>query len=138
VNDVFMGIIAAAVLVIAVVQVTVAILALRATKQIGQLTAKLDHDIRPIVANLQSITTDAARATAMAAAQVERADKLFADLAVRVEETITSVQNTVAGATRGGAWLSGIKAALAVLRDLRAPATRRPSHAEEEDALFIG
>jgi hypothetical protein len=138
VSEVFMGIIAVAVLVIAVVQVAVAILALRATKQLGHLTAKLEQDIRPIVANLQAITAEAARATAIAAVQVERADKLFADLAARVEDTIASVQHTVAGAARGGTWLTGIKAAIAALRDLRAPAPRRPSHAEEEDALFIG
>lgn len=144
-NDVFMGIIAGAVLVIAVVQVAVAILALRATREIGQLSSRLDQEIRPIVANLQAISRDAARATALAAVQVERADRLFADLATRVEETIAnvqhtvaSVQHTVAGATRGGAWLAGIRAAIAALRDLRAPSARRPTHAEEEDALFIG
>ncbi len=140
-----MGIIAVAVLVIAIVQVALAIAALRATQQLGQLmakveqlTARLEQDIRPIVANLQAITAEAARATAIAAVQVERADKLFADLAARVEDPIASVQHTVAGAARGGTWLTGIKAAIAALRDLRAPAPRRPSHAEEEDALFIG
>ena len=140
-----MGIIAVAVLVIAIVQVALAIAALRATQQLGQLmakveqlTARLEQDIRPIVANLQAITAEAAKATAIAAVQVERADKLFADLATRLEDTIANVQQTVAGATRGGAWLAGIKAAMAALRDLRAPGARRPTHAEEEDALFIG
>ncbi len=130
-NDVFLGIIAVSVLVMATIQVTVVIMALRATQRISTLMSQLEQDIRPLVANLQAITGDAARAAAVAAAQVERADKLFTDLATRLDHTLASVQSTVLGATRGSsAWLAGLKAALAALRDLRhvieqAPRRRR-------------
>jgi hypothetical protein len=138
VNDVFLGVIAIAVLVMAVVQVTVVVIALRATRQIGHTMTRLEQDLRPIVSNLHAITAEAARATAMATAQVERADRLFAELSGRLEQTIVSVQTTVAGAARGSTWLAALRAVIAALRDLRAPSARRPSHAEEEDALFIG
>jgi hypothetical protein len=138
VNDLFLGVIAVAVLVIAVVQVAVVVTALRATKQIGHAMTRLEQDLRPIVTNLHAITAEAARASAVAAAQVERADKLFAELSARLEQTIATVQTTVADATRSSAWMAGLKAIFAVLRDLRAPSRRRPAHAEEEDALFIG
>jgi hypothetical protein len=105
----------------------------------SRLASQLEQEIRPVVANLQAITGDAARATAVAAAQVERTEKLFTELATRLDHTLTSVQNTVLSATRGsGAWLAGLKAALGVLRDLRQPASTRPATVEEEDALFIG
>ena len=70
---------------------------------------------------------------------MERADRLFTDFAARLDETLATVQNTVIGATRGsGAWLAGLKAALAVLRDLRQSPRTRSASVEEEDALFIG
>lgn len=138
-NDVFLGIIAVSVLVMAAVQVAVIVMALRATQRVSRLTSQLEQEIRPVVANLQAITADAARATAVAAAQVERADKVFTDFAVRVDETLASVQKTVLGATRGsGAWLAGLKAAVGVLRDLRHSPHSRNATVEEEDALFIG
>jgi hypothetical protein len=139
VNDVFLGIIALSVLTMALVQVVVVVLALRASERITQLTTQFEQEIRPVVANLQAITADAAKATAVAATQVERADKLFNDLAVRLDQTLASVQDSVVGATRGGgAWFAGLKAALAVLRDLRQSPRTRPASVEEEDALFIG
>ena len=138
-SDVFLGIIAVSVLVMAAVQVTVVLMALRTTQRIGRLMAQLEHDIRPVVANLQAIAADAARAASVAAVQVERADKLFDDLAGRVDQTLATVQSTVLGATRGtGAWLAGLKAALATLRDFRSSSSRRAAAVEDEDALFIG
>lgn len=136
-SDVFLGIIAVAVLVMAAVQVAVVVMAARAAQRVSVLTTKLEQDIRPLLANLQSMTSDAAKATALAAAQVERADKVFTDMTGRLEQTLSTVQAALLGATRGGVWLSGLKAALAAFRDLRGPA-RRPSNVDEEDALFIG
>jgi hypothetical protein len=139
VNDVFLGIIAVSVLIMAVVQVAIVILALRATERISRMTSQFEQQIRPVVANLQTITDDAARATAVAAAQVQRVDQLFSDLAARLDHTLLAVQDSVEGATRGGAaWLAGLKAALAVLRDLRQSSRARSASVEEEDALFIG
>jgi hypothetical protein len=139
VNDVFLGIIAISVLMMAVVQVAIVVLALRTTERITRLTSQFEQEIRPVVTNLQTITADAARASAVAAAQVERADQLFTDLAARLDHTLAAVHNTVLGATRGGgAWLAGLKAALAVLRDLRQSSRTRSASVEEEDALFIG
>ena len=138
-NDVFLGIIAVSVLMMAVVQVVVVVLALRATERITRLTSQFEQEIRPVVANLQMITADAAKATAVAATQVERADKLFIDLAARLDYTLAAIHNSVIGVTRGSsAWLAGLKAALAVLRDLRQSPGTRSASVEEEDALFIG
>lgn len=137
-SEVFLGVIAVAVLVMAVIQVAFVVIAARAAQRVSRLTTQLEQDIRPLVANLQAITTEAARATAIAAAQVERADRLFTDMSTRLDQTLTTVQDALLGATRGGAWLAGLKAAFAALRDLRSPSRRRSSTVEEEDALFIG
>ena len=138
-SDLFLAIIAISVLIMAVIQIAAIVLALRAARRVGELTNRLEQDIRPMLGSLQSIAADAAKATATATLQVERAEKLFAELSVRIEQTVASVQDTVVGATRGGAWLAGLRNVLSILRDLRQPSRgRRPSPVDEEDALFIG
>lgn len=135
----FLGLIAAAVLVMAAIQVAAIVLAARAARRLDRLADRLEQDIRPVVTSLQALTADAARATALAANQVERADRLFSDLAVRVEQTLAAVQeNLITPAREGFAWLAGLKAVLAAFRDLRAPARPRPAGVEDEEALFIG
>jgi hypothetical protein len=137
VSDVFLGVIAAAVVVMAAIQVAVVVIASRAASRIAALAAQLEQDIRPLITNLQTITADAARATAVAAAQVDRADKLFAEMSTRLEQTLTTVQEAMLSAARGNAWVAGLRAVLAAFRGFRAP-SRRGSNVEEEDALFIG
>lgn len=137
-SDLFLGVIAAAVLVMAIIQVVFVVVAARAATQVAALVARLEQDLRPLITNMQAISSDAARATALAAAQVERADRLFSGVAAQIEETMATVQGAVLGVTRGGAWLAGLKAVMGAVRDLRTPSRRRPAAVDEEDALFIG
>lgn len=138
-NDVFLGVIAFAVLVMAAIQVGAVVAAARLARRLDRLTAQIEQDIRPVVQNLNAMTSEAARAAALAAAQVERADQMFAELAHRVDFTLNTLQNRVFGPAREGvALLAGLRAALGAFRDLRDGGRRRPSAVEEEDALFIG
>ena len=138
-NDVLLGIIAVAVLVMAVVQVGVLVYAARLARRVDRLTAQIEQDIKPIFADLHSLTTDAARAMALAVAQVERADRLLSDVASRVEQTFEMLQTTILRPLRdGAALLAGLRAALAAFRDLRDAGRARSAAVDEEDALFIG
>jgi hypothetical protein len=76
--------------------------------------------------------------TTMAAAQVERADRMFADLTRRAEQVMAAVPTLLGPAGKGLAFLNGIKAALAAIHELRRSSRRGPAHPDEEDALFIG
>lgn len=137
-TDVFLGLIAVAVLVMATIQVAAVVFAARAARRVGDAVSRLEDDVRPIVRNLQVMSEEAARATAAAAAQVDRAEKILADFSRRADETLATLQSTILAPARDGlAILHGIKAALAALRSPGDPRTR-PTHAEEEDALFIG
>jgi hypothetical protein len=139
VNDLFLGIIALAVAVMAAIQVGAIIVAARLAKRVDRLATQLEEDIKPVFQNLQTLTTEAARAAALAAIQVERADKVFSELAQRVDQTLVTLQSrVVAPAREGFAVFAGIRAALAAFRDLRETGRRRPAAVEEEDALFIG
>jgi hypothetical protein len=137
VTDLFLGVIAAAVLVMAAIQVAAVVAVARAARRIDRIADRFERDIQPVVASLQALTADAARATALAVTQVERADRLFSDLSRRVEQTLVTVQETLlAPAREGFAWLSGLKAVLATLRDLKP--SPQPAGVDEDDALFIG
>lgn len=137
-TDVFLGIIALAVLVMAIIQVAVIVFATRAARRVGDVVSRFEDDVRPIMRNLEVMSAEAARATSAAAAQVERAERMLGDLSRRVDDTLATLQNTILAPARDGlAVLNGIKAALATFRSGDAPRSR-PSHAEEEDALFIG
>jgi hypothetical protein len=137
VTDLFLGVIAAAVLVMAAIQVAAIVVAARAARRIDRIADRFERDLQPVVASLQALTADAARATALAVTQVERADRLFGDLSRRVEQTLVTVQETLlAPAREGFAWLSGLKAVLATLRDLKP--SPQPAGVDEDDALFIG
>jgi hypothetical protein len=139
VNEVFLGIIAVAVTLMAAIQVGAVIVAARVAKRVDRLASQLEHDIRPVFQNLSTMTAEAARAASLAATQVERADRMFEDLTQRVDATLNTLQNRVLGPARhGAALLAGLRAALDVFRDPRDARRKRPSAVEEEDALFIG
>jgi hypothetical protein len=141
---VFLGVIAVSTLATAIVQVAVVIFAARAARRVGERLTQLEESIRPIVANVQRISEDAARATASATAQVERAERLIDEIARRVDETMTEVQTTILGPARSGwAIFQGLRDVLGAFFD-RGPRTSRPRSAgpspavAEDDASFIG
>jgi hypothetical protein len=138
VTNVWLGIIAVAVLVMAVIQVAAIVFAMSAARRIGQVADRLEQNLNPVVSNLQTITSEAARMTTLAAAQVERADRMFADLSRRADQVMAAVPTLLGPAGKGLAFLNGIKAALAAIHELRRSSRRGAAHPDEEDALFIG
>jgi len=144
VTDVFLGVIAISVLAMAIGQVTAVVVASRAIRRAGETLGRIEETIRPIVANVQQISEDAARATAIATAQVERAERLMDDVTRRVDETMTAVQDTILGPARTGwAVFQSVRDALGVFFDRGRRPTRPRTHgpspaATEDDASFIG
>ncbi len=137
-TDVFLGIIALATLATAITQITVLVAAGRMAKRVAEAVEQLEQDVKPLIGHLNAIGRDAARAASLATAQVERVDRLFGEVAVRVEQTLTSVQATIgAPAREGRALLSAFRAAMQAIRELRQHPRTRPGRGEDEDSLFI-
>jgi len=137
-SDVFLGVIAVATLAIAIAQVGVMVAAGRLARRVDRLTDQFEQEMRPLFGHLNAIARDAARAAALATAQVERADRLFTDLAARVEEGVASLQSTIGEPAREArALLIAFRAAFDVLRELRDSRRARQGRADDEDALFI-
>ena len=136
-RDVFLAVIAVATVAIAVAQIAVIVAAAAAAKRVGRLAETFERELKPLVGHLNAIGRDAARAAQLAAAQVERADRLFADLSVRIDETMNLVQaSVIAPAREGRALLSAVRAMFQAIREIR-QARARQSRSEDEDALFI-
>jgi hypothetical protein len=151
-NDLYLGLIAFGVIVMAAIQVMAVVAALRAARRVGEMAARFEQDVRPIMHNLQKVSEEAARASTQAAAQVDRLDALAAGIARRVEDTAATLQHTILQPARDGlALLDGLKTFIAGFREPRAsspgpapqeaqaPFTGRPAHhAPADDELFIG
>ena len=140
-STVFLGIIALAVSVMAAIQVGIVIYGGRLARRVDALATQVEHEIKPLLAHLTTIGEEAARASTLAAAQVERVDRLFADVSQRIEETAHAVQSAIVAPAREGlALISGVRAAFDTFRGMRqasAGPARAASH-DEDDPLFIG
>lgn len=138
-SDVLLGVIAIAVVTMAIVQVAAIVFALRAARRVGDAVDRFERRVEPLVASLQTLAADASRATTVATAQVDRAARIMTDLSKRVDDTAAALQaSIVAPAREGYAVLQGLLAALAAIRAGIARTPKRPAVGEEEDALFIG
>ena len=136
-RDVFLGVIAVATLAIAVAQIGVIIAAGLMARRVGRMVDQIERDVKPLFGHLNAIGNDASRAVTLATAQVERVDKLFADVAVRVEQTLNVVQSSIGGPAREGrAMMSAFRAAMRAIRELRNGRSRH-GRGDDEDALFI-
>jgi hypothetical protein len=136
-SEVFLGIIAIATLATAIVQIGVLVAAGMLARRLGRLADQVERELSPLVASLNSIGQDAARAASLATAQVERVDKLFADAAQRIDVMMGAIQTAMtAPAREGAALMAGFRAVLDSIRPSMANRPSRTRAAEDEDALF--
>jgi hypothetical protein len=142
--EVLLGIIAAAVAVMAVVQVGAIIAGLRIARRVEKLAGDLETSVKPLIGHLTTLSQEATRAASLATAQVERFDRLVTDMTVKVDQTLATAQHFVSGPAREGrALVAGIRAAVSALQGLRESSRRRSasrsrSLEDDEESLFIG
>jgi len=137
VSEVFLGVIAVAVTVMAAIQMAAIVFAVKAARRVGDAAGRLEEGVRPIVANLQTIAADAARATATAAAGVERVDRSVSDLFTRLHDLLAAMRDAVVRPARDGmAWLQVLKAAMDAFR-AGGERRRRPA-GDDDEGMFIG
>ena len=149
---VFLGVIAASTLIMALVQIGLIVVAAGAAKRAQQAVEKaqaalataqqtitsVHEEIRPLLAKANAIAEDASKTAALATAQAQKVDRVVTTLAARIDETSSLVQQAfVTPARESLAIMAAVKATLGALR-AGAEWRRRTSRSEEEDPLFIG
>ena len=138
--EVFLAIIALAVVVMAGVQVAVTVVLLRLSKRVDTLATRVETELVPVADRLRLVAESLQQATSLAAVQVERVDRLLAGVSRRTEETLGVVQHAIVGPIRE---IMGVVAAIrGVVGAFRAVrqggSSRAASRFDEEDPLFIG
>ena len=137
-SEVFLGIIAVATLATSLVQIGVLVAAGLLTKRLARLADQVERELGPVMASMNAIGKDAARAASLATAQVERVDRMFGDAALRLDSTLGAIQAAVAAPAReSAALMSGLRAALNALRVSMANRPQRSRSSDDDDALFI-
>jgi hypothetical protein len=142
-GEVFLGLIALAVMVMAVIQVAAIVAGIRVARRVDQIARQLDQDVKPLLAHLTAMSSEASRAAALAAKQVERLDTVFGEMAIRLDETLSIAQSFVSGPARQGmAIVAGVRAVFEALQGFREASRRRrasrPGVEEDDESLFIG
>jgi hypothetical protein len=142
-GEVFLGVIALAVTVMAVIQVAAIIAGVRLARRVDRVTSELEHDVKPLLDNLTAMTGEAAKATAMAAAQIERMDQTIGQALARIDSTVAAAHHIISGPAKSGlAVVAGVRAAVGAFQGLREASRRRSAvrHPvpEDEESLFIG
>ena len=138
-SEVYLGVIAVATLVMALIQVGAIVAAMRASKEARQAIQSVHDEVRPLIARATALADEASRTMAIAAGQAQKVDRLVTDLSRRVDETADIVQQAIITPAREGlAMVAAVKAGIAALKGLRELHPREGRHAEEEDPLFIG
>ena len=135
-TDVWLGVIAVAVLVMAIAQVAVLIKLSQVAKDTSTAARDLRRELTPLIEKANRIADDAGRVSALALAQMERVDQALSSTVRKIDDTVAVVQSAIISPVRQGtALVAGVRAALAVFK---ARQDRGRYGRDDEDALFIG
>jgi two-component sensor histidine kinase len=140
VNSAFLGLIAVATVVMAVVQVFLIIVAIRLVKRVDVMSSQVQRELAPLVERLARVADNLQHASGLAGVQVERLDRFFAGASRRADDTMSLVHGAVVGPIREGlAVVAAVRGVVAALRSFRGTkASQAASKFDDEDPLFIG
>jgi hypothetical protein len=140
VSELFLGVIALGVLVMAVIQVVGCVVLAKTARRVDQLTHRIEEDLRPIVKNLQTASMEVTRAASLAAAHLQRSDHFLGSVSKQAETAIGTLMGAVIGGGRRGlALMTALRTLITLFREAqqRQSATQTAGM-EEDEALFIG
>lgn len=139
-NDVFLGVIAVATAIMALVQIGAVVMLARVSGQVESIVATIQSDIRPLITRANAIAEEASKTAILATAQAQKIDRMVTDLTRRVDETSAVIQQAILTPAREGmAIFAAFKAGFSVLKGLGMRDMRgRHGGVDDEDALFIG
>ena len=139
-NTLFLGLIAAATVVMAVVQVGVVVVLIRLSRRVDEVSRRVEREIGPLTERLTKVADNLQQATGLASVQVERIDRLLSSATRRAEETMGLIQGAVVGPMREGlAVIAAIRGVVGAFKSFRGgDGGRGSSRFDDEDPLFIG
>lgn len=113
----FLGVIAASVLIMALIQVGLTVGALVAMRKVNAITRRMEREIEPVAMHVNAIVHQVQEGAAIAAERLHRFEDSLMRVADRVDATVETVQSGVMKPAREGAALAaGAKAVVRALR----------------------
>ena len=134
-STVFLGVIALATLVMATVQLGIIVYGAKLARRVDRLVDVVETEIKPTLGRVNAMSEDMSRATALAAVQAQRFDKLGERITGYIDQLSNLTEDTVVEPMRrGAALLRGVRVVIAALRGAR----RTGSSGEEEVVVEAG
>ena len=137
-QTVCLAVIAISVALMAIIQIAFIVAGIVLVRQLGAISQDIRQELRPLMDKIHRVADDAVRTSSLAAAQVERVDRLLATTTTRVEATLSLLQDAMGGPVRQGAAafmvMRAVFSAFRQWQTSRAKGTPR----DDEDALFVG
>src|SRR5215831_3337604 len=116
-NEVFLGVIAVATLVMALVQVGVLVAGIIAVKRMNEVLVRVEDSARPVLAHVDDLVVDATASLAAMRAQLDRVERQAVHVLTRTDQAVQRVQEyVVAPAREGIALAAGARALFGAFR----------------------
>jgi len=118
----FLGIIAASVVIMALIQVGLIVSAVVTARKVNVMARRIEREIEPVAVHVNAIVHQVQEGVAIATERLYRFEDSLMRIAARVDATVGTVQSGVMRPAREGAALAA--GARAVVRALRRPSGR--------------
>jgi hypothetical protein len=116
-SEVFLGVIAVAALVMALVQLCVLVAGIIAVKRMHEVLVRVEDAARPVLAHVDDLVVDATASIAAVRVQIDRVEQQAVQVLKRTDQAVQRVQDyLVAPARQGLALAAGARAAFGAFR----------------------
>jgi hypothetical protein len=115
-SEVFLGVIAVATGLMAIVQISLLIAALIAVKKAGEVAARVEAAAKPLIDHVDDLVVDTTESIAAVRAQIDRVEQQALDVLARTDRAVHRVQDyLIAPARQGIALAAGARALFGAL-----------------------
>ena len=116
-TEVFLGVIAVATLVMALIQLGLVVGGIIAVKRVNEMLTRVEASAKPVLAHVDELIVDTKASLAAARAQVDRVERQTLHVLTRTEQAVQRVEGyLVAPAREGIALVAGARALLSAFR----------------------
>lgn len=117
-SEVFLGVIAVAVLVMAVIQVCVVVAGIIAVRRMQEMLVRVEDAVKPVLAHVDDLVMDATASVAAVRVQIDRVEQQAVQVLKRTEQTVQRVQDyLITPAREGVALAAGARALFGAFRE---------------------
>jgi hypothetical protein len=121
-SDVYLGAIAAATVLMALVQIGVLVAGIIAVKRMREALVRFEDSTRPMLAHVDDLVVDATESIAAVRAQLDRVERQAVHVLTRTDEAVQQVRRYLVAPAREGIALAA--GARALVGGLRSPLLR--------------